>query len=150
MLSNQFMNLAVIEAKKAFLKNEVPVGAIIVDSKTGEIVTAAHNLSISNCDPLAHAEIIAIREACKTRLDKYLYDCDIYVTLEPCPMCAYAISLAKIRRVYFGALDIKSGGVESGPTIFDSPSAHHKPEIYGGMMEKEVKNLMQRFFKQLR
>jgi len=141
---------ALKQASKAYGADEVPVGAVIVDSKTNQVIAQAYNLTIKNSDPLSHAEITAIRKAAKSRGSPYLSECDLYVTLEPCPMCAYAISLAKIRRLYFGAFDKKTGGVENGPRIFSNSCAHHKPEIYGGIMEKEAKEMLQNFFRELR
>ncbi len=144
------MKQAYILAQKAFANDEVPVGCVIVDNRTGKILAKAHNTVESLANPLCHAEIIALNKALKKEHDKYLSHCDIYVTLEPCPMCAAAISLARIRRLYFGAYDIKSGGVEHGPCLYKSPSIHHKPEVIGGIMELECKDLLESFFANLR
>lgn len=140
------MHEAVKEAKKAFKIDEVPVGAIVFDSKTGKIIARTHNKNISNLDSTAHAEILAIKQACKKKKSHRLDDCDLYVTLEPCAMCAGAISLARIRRVYFGAEDKKSGGVINGARVFDSSSSHHKPEIYSGIDEAECEDILKDFF----
>ncbi|MFN8911955.1 MAG: nucleoside deaminase [Alphaproteobacteria bacterium] len=147
-MQNPWMNLALKEAESAYDQNEVPVGAVIVRQQ--KIVSKSHNLTISACDPTAHAEIIAIREACIKLSTTYLIDCDIYVTLEPCPMCAQAISNARIKNVYFGATDLKSGGVISGPQIYTWQSAHHKPNVYSGIMEEDSSSLLQHFFKEKR
>ncbi|MDJ1257921.1 MAG: nucleoside deaminase [Candidatus Midichloria sp.] len=142
--SNHFMQYAINEARKAFYTAEVPVGAVIVCGK--QIITKVHNLSISNIDITAHAEILALREASHKLQTRYLTECDLYVTLEPCAMCAYAISLARIRRLYFGAYDPKTGGVDHGPCIFAHSSTHHKPEYYGGIEERRCSELLKDFF----
>lgn len=143
-----FMQLALAQARMA-LPDEVPIGAIIVDSK-GAIIAQAHNGNMTDHDPTAHAEIAAIRQACKTLGTQRLNECDIYVTLEPCPMCAAAISLARIKRVYFGAYDAKGGGVEHGPRIFNQPTCNHAPEVYGGIEEHAAVTLLQEFFQKKR
>ena len=143
------MQIALEEAQKAFKLDEVPVGAVIID-KEGNIVAKAHNLVERHKDATAHAEIIAIRKALAKTKDKYLSDFDIYVTLEPCPMCAATISLLRFRRLYFGAYDVKSGGVENGARIFNQPSCHHVPEIYGGIAESKSAKLIKDFFAQKR
>lgn len=125
---------------------EVPVGAVLVDSETGGVVAASGNRVEVDCDPTAHAEIVVIREAASLKGDVRLPDCDLYVTLEPCPMCATAISFARIRRVYFGASDPKGGGVENGPRIFDQPTCHHRPDVYGGIGESDAAALLKQFF----
>lgn len=140
----QFMYTAIKEAKKAFAISEVPVGAVIVLGD--KIIAQSHNLSISNIDATAHAEILTLHNASKILNSRYLTDCDLYVTLEPCPMCAYAISLTRIKRLYFGAYDHKSGGVEHGPQIYQAKSTHHKPEYYGGIEEEKCSELMKKFF----
>lgn len=145
MLPNPFMQQALEQARNA-LPQEVPIGAIIV-SATGELLAATHNLTETRCDPTAHAEILAIREACEKRGSPRLPDCDMYVTLEPCPMCATAISFARIRRLYYGAPDAKGGGVENGPRIFNQPTCHHKPDIIAGLAETESAELLKDFFK---
>jgi len=147
MEEDQFVIKAVEEAKKALGRDDVPVGAVIVDINNQEIIATASNKSESGSDPTLHAEMLAITKACKQKGTAILNDCDIYVTLEPCPMCAQAISFARFRRLYFGAYDSKSGGVEHGPRIFDSSSCHHKPEVYGGIMESQCGVLLKDFFK---
>ena len=144
------MQLALKEAQEAALSGEVPVGAVLVDSKTGKIVVQTHNLTETHSDPTAHAEILAIRFYCAQTKTPRLPDCDLYVTLEPCAMCAAAIAGARIRRVYFGAYDPKGGGVEHGPRIFDQPTTNHKPEIYGGIDEEAAAQILQKFFRDRR
>lgn len=144
------MHCALSEAEKAFLEEEVPVGAIIIDSITGEIIAQTHNEMVKQKDPTAHAELLAIREACQKKGENRLQDCDIYVTLEPCPMCAQAISFARFRRVYFGAYDPKGGGIDHGPHIFNSSSCHHSPEVIGGVEEKKCSQLLLKFFEKKR
>jgi tRNA(adenine34) deaminase len=147
--TSYFMSQAIIEAKIAFEKDEVPVGAIIV--KNNIIIARAHNQNISDNDPTAHAEILAIRLAASIIKSSRLDDCDLYVTLEPCPMCAFGISLSRIKRIYYAASDEKFGGVENGPRIFNSSSCHHKPEIYSNIsFQLEAEDLMKNFFKQKR
>lgn len=143
-----FMQAAMELARTAAQKGEVPIGAVIV--RNGEIIASAHNLTETNSDPTAHAETLAIRSACEILKSPRLIDCDLYVTLEPCPMCAAAISFARIRRLYFGAADAKGGGVENGPRIFSHPTCHHRPEVYGGMQENEASILLKEFFKKRR
>lgn len=142
-----YIKSAIKEAEKAFSEDEVPVGAVIVDYKNNKIIASCHNINIKSNDPTAHAEIEAIRKACLLKNTTILDDCDIYVSLEPCPMCAQAISISRFRRLYFGAYDIKSGGVEHGAKIFSSTSCHHKPDVYGGIMEKECGDILKKFFK---
>ena len=144
-LNNQHMLTAIEAAKEALLVNEVPVGAVVV--RNGEVVSKAHNTTISDKDPTAHAEINAIRQACKVLQSSRLDDCDLYVTLEPCPMCAQAISASRIRRLYIGALDFKGGGVIHGPKIFSHSTAFHKVEIYDGIHAHECGALLSEFFK---
>jgi tRNA(Arg) A34 adenosine deaminase TadA len=139
------MTLALAEATAAAKAGEVPVGAVLLDP-SGAVVAAAGNRVERDRDPTAHAEILVLRDGA-TRLGmKRLSGCDLYVTLEPCPMCAAAIGLAHIRRLYFGAYDPKGGGVEHGPRIFDQPTCHHRPEIYGGIGERAAAGLLRRFF----
>jgi len=140
------MRLALDVARKAAIDGEVPVGAVLVDAGTGDIVATAANRVECDSDPTAHAEMIVIREAASLRKDVRLNGCDLYVTLEPCPMCAAAISFARIRRVYFGAFDPKGGGVENGPRIFDQPTCHHRPDVYGGIGESDAAALLREFF----
>lgn len=136
---------AIAEARLAASLGEVPVGAVIVDA-AGNIIAQAHNLTETNADPTAHAEMLAIRAACEKLGSPRLLDCDMYVTLEPCAMCAAAISFARLRRLYFGAYDPKGGGVEHGPRFFTQPTCHHAPEVTGGLGEAECSALLRDFF----
>lgn len=144
------MEMALKEAKQAADRGEVPVGAVVVDGVTGEVLAWAGNCTEVNNDPTAHAEILAIREAAALRGNPRLENCDLYVTLEPCPMCATAISFARLRRLYFGAYDPKGGGVDHGPRVFEQSTCHHRPEVIGGMDESEASALLKKFFKDLR
>lgn len=143
-LKNHFMELALEKANSAVLANEVPIGAVIV--LDGQVVSSAHNLSLTEYDPTAHAEIIAIREAAHVLGSVRLEKCDLYVTLEPCPMCAQAISYARIRRLYFGASDFKGGAVENGPRLYNQATCFHRPEIFAGIMSDECSNILKKFF----
>ncbi len=149
-MTNDHMIQALDEAKKAGLRGEVPIGAVLVDGTTGEVLALSGNMTEADHDPTAHAEMLVIREACKKRGAPRLPDCDLYVTLEPCPMCATAIAFARLRRVYFGAYDPKGGGVDHGPRIFSLPTCHHRPEVYGGINEQECGLLLKDFFKDKR
>ena len=142
------MDTALSEARKARDAGEVPVGAVIV--RDGAVIAAAHNRTLTDRDPTAHAEILAIRAAARALGSERLVGCDLYVTLEPCPMCAAAISFARLRRLYFAAYDPKSGGVEQGARIFDQPTCHHRPEVYGGIGEEEASRLLTEFFAERR
>ncbi len=145
-----YMQLALDEAEAAARRGEVPVGAVVVAFRTGEVVAAEGNRTEEQNDPTAHAELLAIRAAAR-RLDApRLAECDLYVTLEPCPMCAAAISLARLRKVVFGAYDPKGGGVEHGARIFDQPTCHHRPEVVGGIGEHRAARLLKDFFGRLR
>ncbi|MBI1245984.1 MAG: nucleoside deaminase [Alphaproteobacteria bacterium] len=146
-MTANFMDRALAEARAAADAGEVPVGAVLVDGTTGEIVAAAHNRVERDRDPTAHAEMLAIREAAKKRGEKRLEGLDLYVTLEPCPMCAQAIAFARLRRLYWAASDPKAGGVENGPRIFAQPGCNHRPELYGGIAEAEAATLLRDFFK---
>jgi tRNA(adenine34) deaminase len=139
------MQRALAEAERAAARGEVPVGAVVVDAE-GRILAAAGNRVEELADPTAHAEILALREAARKRGRPRLADCDLHVTLEPCPMCAQAISFARIRRLYFGAADPKGGGVDHGPRLYQSPSCHHAPEVYGGIAEQRAAELLRTFF----
>ena len=141
------MDEAIKEAKKALKNNEVPVGAVIVDGKTNNIIARSGNRNISDKDPTAHSEMVVIRDAAKKLNSHRLDNCDIYITLEPCSMCASAISLARIRRVYYGASDKKFGAIEGGAKIYEQKSCHHKPEIYGEIKSAECAKILQNFFK---
>ena len=140
------MDQALEEAKTAATLGEVPVGAVLVDGKTGEILAKAGNRIEEDSDPTAHAEMLVIREAAGKKGQTRLVGCDIYVTLEPCPMCATAISFARIRRLYFGAYDPKGGGIEHGPKIFNQATCHHQPEVIGGVKEGKASELLKSFF----
>ena len=147
---NKYMALAIQQAEQAALRGEVPVGAVLVDGKSSTVLAQSGNRTEERADPTAHAEMEVIRQAAGQKAQPRLQDCDLYVTLEPCPMCAAAISLARLRRVYFGAYDPKSGGVDHGPRIFSHPACHHVPEVYGGIEEKICSDLLKDFFKTLR
>jgi tRNA(adenine34) deaminase len=144
-MKSQFFDEAFEQARYAGERGETPVGAIVVHD--GRIIGRGGNRTREWRDPTAHAEIVAIREACKTLQSERLIDCDLYVTLEPCTLCASAISFARIRRLYFGALDAKGGGVESGVRFFECTTCHHAPEVYGGFREGEASELLVDFFK---
>lgn len=146
--NNQFIQSAIAQARIAAENGEVPIGAVVV--RNNEIIASAYNLVEKNSDPTAHAEVLAIRSACEILKSPRLTDCDLYVTLEPCAMCAQAISLARIRRLYFGAYDEKGGGVENGARIFSHTTCNHKPEVYGGISESECGELLREFFKERR
>ncbi len=135
-------------ARHAGSLGEVPVGAVVV--KDGEVIARGHNRPRAAHDPTAHAEIVALREAASALGDERLSGCDLYVTLEPCTMCAGAISFARIRRLYYGAADPKGGAVESGVRFFDAPTCHHAPEVYGGIRETEAADLLRAFFSERR
>ena len=143
------MDAALAQAQAASDRGEVPVGAVIV-APDGKVVASAGNCTRELNDPTAHAEILAIRAACEALGSERLPGYDLYVTLEPCPMCASAISQARIARLYYGASDPKSGGVSHGPRVFDHPQSHHVPEIYDGIGEDKATELLKRFFKERR
>ena len=140
------MERALQQARAAAERGEVPIGAVIV-GPDGAILAEAANRTEAARDPTAHAELLAIRAAAAKLGAPRLVECDLYVTLEPCPMCAQAISFARIRRLYYGASDPKGGGVEHGPRIFSQPTCHHRPEVYGGIAESEAVVLLRDFFK---
>ena len=144
------MRLALIEAAAAAARGEVPVGAVLVEAATGAVLARAGNRVEELADPTAHAEMLAIRAAAAALGLKRLVDVDLYVTLEPCPMCAQAIAFARLRRLYFAAYAPKGGGVEHGARIFDQPGCNHRPEIYGGIAESEAAALLADFFRQRR
>ena len=139
------MNLALKEAIAARDRGEVPIGAVVV-SAGGEVLARAGNRTLELRDPTAHAELLAIREACAHLGSERLVGCDLYVTLEPCAMCAAAISFARIRRLYFGAADEKGGAVEHGPRLFSQAACHHAPDVYGGIGEAKAAALLKAFF----
>jgi tRNA(Arg) A34 adenosine deaminase TadA len=144
------MALAFAEARAAGARGEVPVGAVVVEGATGRVIAAAGNRTEADNDPTAHAEVLAIRAAAKEKGAPRLPDCDLYVTLEPCALCAAAIGFARIRRVYFGAYDPKGGAIEHGPRWFEQPTCHHHPEIYGGIDEGRAGALLRDFFAERR
>ncbi len=146
MRRDRYMNAALAEARAAADRGEVPVGAVLVDGQTGEIVARAGNRTEELSDPTAHAEMLAIRTAAADRSSARLPECDLYVTLEPCAMCAAAVAFARIRRLYYGASDPKGGGVEHGPRFFGQPTCHHRPEVYGGIAESDAAALLRAFF----
>ena len=139
------MDRALAEAQAAARRGETPVGAVVV-APDGTVLAAAGNRVRESTDPSAHAEMLALRAAAGAIGSERLTGCDLYVTLEPCPMCAGAISLARIRRLYYGAPDPKTGGVEHGARVFAQPTCHHAPEVYGGIAEAECAALLRRFF----
>ncbi len=143
------MDVALADARAAAALGEVPIGAVVV-GPDGAVLGRAGNLNRGLKDVTAHAEILAIRQAAQALGCERLVDCDLYVTLEPCPMCAAAISFARIRRLYYGASDPKGGGVEHGARIFNQPTCHHAPEVYGGICETEAAYLLRAFFAGLR
>ena len=144
-----YMNMALEEAAKALERGEVPIGAVIVEN-FGNIVARAGNETRARLDPSAHAEVLAIREACTVLKTERLVNCDMYVTLEPCAMCAALIANARIRRIYFAASDPKSGGIQQGARIFDRKQTHHVPEIYSGIGEEKAAKLLSNFFSKKR
>lgn len=137
---------AFAEAEAAAARGEVPVGAVIVD-KVGQVVASAGNRTLELKDPTAHAELLAIRAAAVALGSERLIDCDLYVTLEPCAMCAAALSFARIRRLYFAADDAKMGAVENGPRFFSQPTCHHRPDVYSGIGEAQATDMLKSFFK---
>jgi tRNA(adenine34) deaminase len=143
-----FMALALDEARAAGARGEVPVGCVIV--RDGAVIASAGNRTMADRDPTAHAEIIAIRAAAASLGSERLDGCDLYVTLEPCAMCAGAVAFARIRRLYYGATDPKGGAVDNGVKFFASPSCHHRPEVYGGLAEAEAGALLKEFFRERR
>ena len=145
MPSPSFMALALEEARAAAGAGEVPIGCVIV--REGSVIARAHNRTLADRDPTAHCELLAIRQAVGALGSERLPDCDLYVTLEPCTMCVAAISFARIRRLYYGAPDPKGGAVEHGVRFFAAPTCHHRPEVYGGIAEREAAALLKDFFR---
>ena len=139
------MDLAFAEARVAALAGEVPVGCVIVREE--KVIARSGNRTVADKDPTAHAELLALRAAARKLDSERLADCDLYVTLEPCAMCAAAMSLARIQRLYYGAADPKGGAVESGVRFFDQPTCHHRPEVYGGIGERRAAELLRDFFR---
>jgi len=147
---HDYMTQALREARAAGGLSEVPVGCVIVDPGTKQVIAQAGNRTITDHDPTAHAEILAIRAACAALGSERLVGLDLYVTLEPCAMCAAAISFARIRRLYYGAEDVKGGAVDNGSRFFTQPTCHHAPAVYGGMDSEEASDLLRDFFKKRR
>jgi tRNA(adenine34) deaminase len=145
---DSYMDLALAEARAAAAAGEVPVGCVVV--RDGAVVARARNRTLADRDPTAHAEMLALRAAAAAIGSERLTDCDVYVTLEPCTMCAGALSFARIRRLYYGAVDPKGGAVESGVRFFSAPTCHHRPDVYGGIGEQEAAALLRRFFAERR
>lgn len=145
MTAPSFMDLALKAAETAGAAGEVPIGCVIV--RNGEVIASAGNRTLTDKDPTAHAEVLAIRQAAEKIGSERLVDCDLYVTLEPCTMCAGAISFARIRRLYYGAADPKGGGVDSGVRFFASPTCHHAPEVYSAVGETESATILREFFR---
>ncbi|WP_183177699.1 nucleoside deaminase [Azospirillum sp. OGB3] len=141
------MDIAFDEAEAAASRGEVPVGAVLVDPATGAVLARAGNRTEELNDPTAHAEVLAIRAACAALGEPRLPGLDLYVTLEPCALCAAAISFARLRRVYFGAYDPKGGGVEHGPRFYHQPTCHHAPDVYGGIDETRAGEMLKAFFR---
>lgn len=144
-MSQSFMDLALAEAHAAQAAGEVPIGCVVVND--GKVIARAGNRTITDRDPTAHAEMLAIRAAAQALGSERLSDCDLYVTLEPCTMCATAMSFARIRRLYYGAADPKGGGVDSGVRFFAQPTCHHRPEVYSAVGEEASSALLRAFFK---
>lgn len=142
-----YMQIALKQAEKAYSKDEVPVGALVVDAKSGKIVAKACNRCEHGTDAFAHAETEAMRKACRKLGQNRLRGMDLYVTLEPCTMCAAAISFMRIKKVYFGAVDAKGGGVVSGVRFYEAPTCHHRPEVQGGILAEECSDILKRFFR---
>jgi tRNA(adenine34) deaminase len=143
-----FMDMALTEARAAGGRGEVPVGCVLVHD--GAVIARAGNRTIADRDPTAHAELLAIREAAARLGSERLEGCDLYVTLEPCAMCAGAVAFARIRRLYYGAADPKGGAVDNGVKFFASPTCHHRPEVYGGLAEVEAGAILKEFFRERR
>ncbi|WP_083839091.1 nucleoside deaminase [Bradyrhizobium sp. STM 3809] len=145
MNSPSFMDLALKAAESAAISGEVPIGCVVV--RNGEVIASAANRTLTDRDPTAHAEILALRQAARAIGSERLVDCDLYVTLEPCTMCAGAISFARIRRLYYGAADPKGGAVDSGVRFFAAPTCHHAPEVYSAVGEQQSAQMLKAFFK---
>lgn len=145
-----YMQKALEEAKAAALEDETPIGAIIVDAKSGEIIASAHNLTEHQAEATAHAEILAMQKAAQKLKQKRLWDMDLYVTIEPCTMCAAAISFMRINCVYFGAEDEKGGAIVNGVKFFEAKTCHHRPKFEGGILAQEAADLLKNFFKNKR
>lgn len=146
MTNSDFMAVALKQAQKAFLKDEVPVGAVIVDLQTNKIIAKAYNQTEHGLDPTKHAEMSAIQKACQKQHSKRLWNCAMFVTLEPCAMCAAAISFARIEKLFIGALDTKGGAIFNGVHFFENETCHFKPEVESGIMAQEASELLKTFF----
>ncbi len=146
----EYMKKALEQAQKAYSKDEVPIGACLVDPVSKKIISKAHNQTEYGQDITAHAEILVLRKACKKLKSKRLWGLDLYVTLEPCTMCAAAISFARIRRVIYGAADEKGGGIENGAKFYQIKTCHHKPEVTSGVLAQECSDLLKKFFREKR
>lgn len=142
-----FMDMALEQARNAAARQEVPIGAVLVDSRNNTVIARGSNRTIETADPTAHAEILVIRDGCRAAGAQRIPECDLYVTLEPCAMCAAAISFARIRRVVIGAADPKSGGVLHGGKFFEQPTCHHRPEITSGIDAENCGQVLKDFFK---
>jgi len=140
-----FMDLALKAAESAAISGEVPIGCVVV--RNNAVIAVAANRTLTDRDPTAHAEILALRQAARAIGSERLVDCDLYVTLEPCTMCAGAISFARIRRLYYGAADPKGGAVDSGVRFFAAPTCHHAPEVYSAVGERQAAQMLKEFFK---
>lgn len=149
-INSQFMQQALVQAEQAFFEQEIPIGAVIVDRVSNQVIARAYNMVEQGCSPTAHAEMIAISRACQHLKTKNLADCDIYITLEPCTMCSMAISLARIGRLFYAAEDLKQGAVENGLRYFTSPACFSRPEIYPGLKSQAAKQLIKQFFGKIR
>jgi len=150
MTHEDYMQLALDEAQKATEIDEIPVGCLIVNPLTNEIIAASHNLNQHTFDATAHAEILAIRQACEKLSQNRLWEMNMYVTLEPCTMCAAAISFARIKNLYFGAYDTKGGAIVNGVKFYEQKTCHHKPNVYGGILETPCSQILKEFFKNKR
>lgn len=150
MSHEDFMKQAIALANQAASQDEIPVGCLIVDPITNTIIAQAHNLSQHTEDATSHAEIIAIRQACKKLKQNRLWDMDMYVTLEPCTMCTAAISFARIKNLYFGAFDEKGGAVTNGIKFYEQPTCHHRPNVKGGILEQQCSEMLKNFFQNKR
>ena len=150
MTNQDYMAIALKEAHKAFLKDEVPIGAVVVDNTTKKVISKAHNTTEHGLDPTGHAEISAIRKACKKLNAKRLWQCSLYVTLEPCAMCAAAVSFARIESLFIGATDEKGGAVVNGVRFFENPTCHFKPSVTTGIFAEQSAQMLKDFFKNKR
>lgn len=147
MKSEFYMQIALEQAGLASSADEIPIGAVVVDPRSGEVISVAHNLSEHSADATAHAELLAIQRACQKLGQNRLRDLDLYVTLEPCTMCAAAISFARIANLYIGAEDPKGGAVLNGIKFYDAPTCHHRPQFFSGILAAECSQILKDFFK---